>query len=220
MRRRRFPALFRPPRQPRLGFGRILGEGGAAPGKEGSAVYRESTGAEPAYKETMKAKSCLLLLATALLAANPARAADKAQADDKPALHVSVIESVSTHGNAFTDFDRLDLALQYVAGQRQWPVKIDASRLAGNTPEHAIELRVTLLPIRREPIEDYVLRAWVTLVIEGKKRDFGILTAHYSARLGEDLDDIYEKTFRVSAAAIADKIEPVLFPNLKKDQPK
>ena len=164
----------------------------------------------------MKVKPCLLLLTALLLAVIPARAETKAKQDDrKPVLHVSVVESVSAPGNAYTDFDRFDLGLQRVAAQRNWPVRISAERLAGNTPDYPTELRVTLQRVRREPIEDYIFRAWVTLVIDGKKQDFGIVTYHYSARLNQNPDDTYQDVFRGGAAAIADKIEPVLFPELK-----
>lgn len=158
------------------------------------------------------------LLAATLLLALPlaAGAKDKPkEPDNRPVLHVSVVESVSAPGNAFTDFDRFDLGLQRAAAQRKWPVRIAAERLAGNTPDHATELRVTLQRVRREPIEDYIFRAWVILVIDGRKQDFGIVTYHYSARMGQNPDDIYQDVFRGGAAAIADKVEPVLFPELK-----
>ena len=164
----------------------------------------------------MKVKPCLLLLTALLLAVIPARAETKAKPDDnRPALHVSVVESVSSPGNAYTDFDRFDLGLQREAAQRKWPVKINAERLAGNTPDYPTELRVTLQRVRREPIEDYIFRAWVILVIDGKKQDFGIVTYHYSGRLNQNPDDTYQNVFRGGAAAIADKIEPILFPELK-----
>ena len=163
----------------------------------------------------MKVNPCLFLLVALFLAVTPARAETKAKpADTRPALHVSVVEPVSSVGSAFTDFDRFDLGLQHAAAQRKWPVRIDAERLAGNTPDHPTELRVTLQRIRREPIEDYVFRAWVTLVIDGRKQDFGIVTYHYNARMGQNPDDTYENIFRGGAAAIADKIEPILFPEL------
>lgn len=170
----------------------------------------------------MKANSCLLLLIALLLAVGPARAETKAPAGDKPVLHVSVVDSVNFNGsaNAYTDFDRLDVALRKMAEKRQWPVKLDVHRLAGGTPDYPTELRITIQRVSREPIQDYVIRAWVTLMQDGKKQDFGIVTGRYSARLGENLEDTFEKLFRTEAEAIADKIEPRLFPDLKKDEKK
>ncbi len=150
--------------------------------------------------------------------------ADKAQPllFPEPVLHVSVIDSVNFNGsaNAYTDFDRLDVALTRVAEKRKWPVKLDVSRLAGNTPDYPTELRITIQRVSREPIQDYVIRAWVTLQLDGKKQDFGIVSGRYSARLGENFDDTYEKVFLAEAQAIADKVEPLLFPGLKKDERK
>ena len=164
----------------------------------------------------MKLKIPFLLLAVALLDVGPARADDKARpADNKPALHLTIVEPVGAIGNAFTDFDRLDLAFQYVAQQRKWPVKIAAERLAGGSPDYDPEVRITLQSVRLDPGNDYVFRAWTTLILGGKKTDFGIVTYHYAARLGQNQEDRYQEIFRGGAAAIADKIEPLLFPDLK-----
>ena len=127
---------------------------------------------------------------------------------------LAVIEALTAGTNAYTDFNRFDDALQRVAKERKWPVKVDVDRLAGNTPNYDTEVRVTLQRVRRDPIEDYVFRAWVILVVKGEKHDFGIVTYHYNARLGQNYDDVFQGVFRGGAAAVADKIEPVLFPEL------
>jgi hypothetical protein len=159
--------------------------------------------------------SLLTLLAVALFAAIPGRAETSATpADDKPVLHVTVIEALTASGNAYTDFNRFETGFQKAVKQRKWPTKVSVERFAGNTPDYATELRITLQRVRRDPIEDYVFRAWAILVVNGQKHDFGIVTSHYNARLGENFDDVLDKSFGGGAAAIAEKVEPVLFPEL------
>ncbi len=155
----------------------------------------------------------LALFALALLATIPGRAGTPAN-DEKPELHVTVVEALTAGGNAYTDFDRFDTAFKRVAKQRQWPAKVSVERFAGNTPDYPVELRITLQKVRRDPIDDYVFRAWATLIVNGRKHDFGIVTTHYNARLGENADDLFEKIFRLGAAAIAEAVEPVLYPEL------
>jgi hypothetical protein len=99
-------------------------------------------------------------------------------------------------------------------------VRIKSDRLAGNTPDYPTELRITLQPVRREPGEEYVFRAWVILVLDGRKQSFGVVTARYGGRIGRNFEETYEGVFRAGAAAIADKIQPVLFPDLKTDPEK
>jgi hypothetical protein len=164
----------------------------------------------------MKTRPTLLaLLAVALLGAIPARAEAEAKHDgDQPVLHVTVIEALTAGTNAYTDFNRFDDGLQKVAKERKWPVKVAVDRFAGNTPDYDTELRITLQRVRRDPIEDYVFRAWVTLVVKGQKHDFKIVTYHYNARIGQNYDDVFQNVFRGGAAAVAKEVEPVLFPEL------
>ena len=159
-----------------------------------------------------KTHSFLLMVATVLIAVvAPASEAEKAP-DKKPALPLVVVDSLQNHRGAVDDFDRLDLAFQYVAEHRKWPVTIAAERFAAGTPDYPTEVRVFNQPVRREFIGELVFRGWVTLTVQGKKYDLGILSFRYNMRPGENMDDVLEKTFRGAAETIADKIEPMLFP--------
>jgi len=156
-----------------------------------------------------------LMAATLLLTSLITRAADDAKAPaDQPKLSIVVVENVQRNpsANAISDFDRVDLAFQYVAKQRKWPVTIAAERLVANTPNHETELRVFLHPVREETPGDLTIRAWMALTIQGVKHDFGIITFRYYMRGGEQMDDVIEKVFRGAAETAATKIEPLLFP--------
>lgn len=151
-----------------------------------------------------------LLAAALLLTAATAHAAKPA--DDRPKLAIVVVDNLQRHQGAVTDFDHLDLAFQYVAQQRKWPVAIAAERFAANTPDHETELRIFNQPLREETSGDLTFRGWMTLTLNGVKHDFGIVTFRYYHRPAESTEDVLEKIFRGAANAAADKIEPLLFP--------
>jgi hypothetical protein len=163
----------------------------------------------------MKAKAFFVVILAALLAANGAAAKEIVRVPaPEGVLPVSITEAVGTIGGAYTDFDRLDLALQAVAKERQWPVKIAAERFAAGTPDYLTELRISLQRVRQEMPGEYVYRAWTTLWIDGKEHKLSVITATYSFRMGENMDDVLNKVFLAGAKATAHKIEPLLFPEL------
>lgn len=157
------------------------------------------------------------LLATLLLVAGTAVAKDVTRVPaPEGVLPVVVTENtLGNSGSAYTDFDRLDLALQAVAKERKWPLKIAADRMASGAPDYLTELRISIRRVEQEIPGEYVYRAWTTLWIDGKKHDFQVIRASYNYRLGENMDDILNKVFRQAAKTTADKIEPLLFPDLK-----
>lgn len=161
----------------------------------------------------------LLLIALAALATGASQAREVARVPaPEGVLPVIITESVGTLGSAFTDYDRLDLALQKVAKERNWPVKIAAEKFAANIPDYLTEVQITLQRVREETPGEYMYRAWTTLLVDGKKHDFSIVTARLNYRAGEQYDRVMEKLFLHAAKTTADKIEPVLFPDLKKDK--
>ena len=163
----------------------------------------------PAMKIRLPALLFAFLLPAAIA---PVHAKDAAKApDDRPMLAIVIVDSLNQRG-AITDFDRLDMAFRRVAEQRKWPVKIAAERFAANTPAHETELRIFNQPLREETLGDLTFRGWMTLTVQGRKHDFGIITFRYYPRPGEDTEDKFEKVFRGAANVAADKIEPILFP--------
>src|ERR1051325_10857906 len=113
----------------------------------------------------------LLFLVVGLLAAD---ALAEKEATRVPApegvLPVVITEmTVGNTGSAYTDFDRLDIALQAVAKERQWPLKIAADRFAAGTADYLTELRISLGRPRQEIPGEYVYRGFTTLWIDGKE---------------------------------------------------
>jgi len=157
------------------------------------------------------------LLATLLGFAETARAKDVTRIPaPEGVLPVNITEmTVGNTGSAYTDFDRLDLALQAVAKERKWPRKIVAERFAAGTDDYLTELRISLQRVRQEIPGEYLYRAWTTLWIDGKEHKLDVISASYSYRMGENMDDVLDKVFRAGAKATANKIEPLLFPDLK-----
>ncbi len=164
----------------------------------------------------MKTKALLLLSAVTLLTAKAWAKEPVRVPAPAGVLPVIITEALSDNiGSAFTDFDRLDLALQKVVQERQWPVKIAAEKFAGNTPDYLTERQITLQRVRQETPGEYMYRGWTTVWVNGRKHDLGIITARYNYRLNEQYDSAMEKLFRSAAQATADKIEPLLFPERK-----
>lgn len=166
------------------------------------------------YLNTMKTPLIFALVATALLLPATTQAAkgkDKVP-DDRPKLGIIISESVGFRTPSIDDFIRLDIAFSRVAKERKWPVQIAMERFAANVPEYENEVTIFTQPIRQELPGEYTLRGWTTLTIAGKKHDFGIVKFDYRPRLGEWTDSWLEKFFLGFANAVADKIEPVLFP--------
>ncbi|HUG09637.1 MAG TPA: hypothetical protein VMM36_01425 [Opitutaceae bacterium] len=158
----------------------------------------------------MNSRATFALIAAALLL--PAAAPAAKEPDDRPKLAVVVVENLRHSGNAIDDFVRLDMALQKVSKERKWPVAIEAERFAANTPDHETEVRIFPRPVRQELPDEYVFRGWLTLKVAGENHDFGIIKFEYRPRPGEWGDDVLDKIFLGAARAMADKIEPLLFP--------
>lgn len=163
----------------------------------------------------MKIKASLLLLAAMLLASGSVAAKEVVRIPaPEGVLPVIITEATGTLGNAFTDYDRLDLALQKVAKERNWPVKIAAEKFASNTEDYQTELSISLQRVYQQIPGEYLYRAFTTLWVDGKKHDLKIIEFRYNYRMGEQTDRSMEKLFLGAANATADRIEPLLFPNL------
>ena len=166
----------------------------------------------------MKIKPSLLLVA-ALLAACSAPAKEVARIPaPEGVLPVVITEAMGSMGNAFTDYDRLDLALKQVAKERNWPLQVSVEKFASNTPDYQTELNITLQYVRQQVPGEYLYRGWTTLWVNGEKHDFSIIEYRYNYRSGEQTDLSMEKLFLGAARVTADKIEPLLFPELKKEK--
>ena len=161
-----------------------------------------------------------LCLAVVLLATGAAAAKEIVRVPaPEGALPVVITETtIGNMGNAYSDYDRLAYALERVAKERKWPVKVSAERFAANVPDYLTELRISLQRLRQEIPGEYRYRAWTTLTIDGKEHDLKIVSYSYRYRMGENMDDVMEKSFLGGAKATADKIEPLLFPDLKADK--
>jgi hypothetical protein len=167
--------------------------------------------------KTHRVLKSLLLVSLFVTAGAVAHAEDATKSADAPRqLAIIVVETLQSRGGAITDFDRLDMAFQELAKQRKWPVTIKAERFAANNPEYDTELRIFTQPVREETSGDLTFRGWMTLTVNGTKHDFGMVTFRYYPRLGERTDEVLEKVFFGAAKAGAEKIEPILFPELRR----
>src|SRR6478735_744711 len=164
----------------------------------------------------MKTTSLLAVLA-ALLTTTGLGAKEKRVPAPAGVLPLIVVESVSMPGNAYSDFDRLDIAFQKVAKQRKWPVKIVTDRMAAGVPDYLTELDVKLQPLRELVPGEFIFRAWTSVYVDGKMTDLQVVTYRHSYRAAENMEDTLEKVFEGGARAIADKVEPLLFPDLHKE---
>ena len=120
--------------------------------------------------------------------------------------------TVGNSGNAYTAYDRLAYALERVARERKWPLKVAAEKVAANAPDYLTELRISLQRVRQEVPGEYVYRAWTTLTIDGKDHDLGIVSYSYHYRLAENMDDVMDKSFLGGAKATADENRAAPFP--------
>lgn len=165
----------------------------------------------------MKIKPSLLLVAALLAACSaPAKEVARVPAPDG-VLPVVITEAMGSMGNAFTDYDRLDLALKQVAKERNWPLQVSVEKFASNTLDYQTELNISLQYVRQQIPGEYLYRGWTILWLNGKKHDFSIIEFRYNYRMGEQTDLSLEKLYLGAAKATADKIEPLLFPDLKKE---
>jgi hypothetical protein len=161
-----------------------------------------------------------LLFSLGLAAGVTASAQATAPAPESPrTLNVVVVESLGRGTNRLTDFDRIDIVFRKVFAKRKWPVKINVERFAANLPDHAIELRVFFQGIYEETPQDLTFHAWMTLTDHGEKHDFGIIKFRSYPRAGMDREDALEECVRGAAVAVADKIEPILFPKTEAAKP-
>lgn len=156
----------------------------------------------------------LLLFVSLSFTAFSAPAESTATPQPLSELAIVVVDTLNHQQGAITDFDRIDMAFQKLAKQRKWPVKIAAERFASNTPVRDTELRIFNQPLREETPGDLTFRGWITLMVNGTKHDFGVVTFRYYRRAGEHTDDVLEKVFLGAANAAAQKVEPILFPQL------
>jgi hypothetical protein len=166
----------------------------------------------------MKTTPLLIVLAAALLAAVNLGAKEKRIPAPAGVLPLIVVESVSIPGNAYSDFERLDVAFQKVAKQRKWPVKVVTDRMASGVPDYLTELDVSLMPLRQQVPGEFWFRAWTSVYVDGKKTDLDVITFRYTYRVAENMEDTLEKVFEGGAHAIADKVEPLLFPDLHQEK--
>jgi len=161
-------------------------------------------------------RTAFLLASTLFLTAASTHAITEVKVpDERPKLAIVVIDNLQNRRSGFTEFDRIDLAFQYVAKQRKWPVTVTAERLAADTPAHPIELRIFYQGVREDIGNEFTFRAWMTLAVNGVKHDLGIISYRYTIRPWENNDDMKDKIFRGAAFATADKIEPLLFTRVR-----
>jgi hypothetical protein len=166
----------------------------------------------------MKSKPALLIVAV-LLAACSVKAKEVARVPaPEGVLPVVITEAVGSMGNAFTDYDRLDVALKKVAKERNWPLQLSIEKFASNTLAYETELNINIQYVRQQIPGEYLYRGWTSLWLNGKFHDFKIVEFRYNYRAGEPTDRSLEKLFLGAAKTIADKIEPLLFPDLKKEK--
>jgi hypothetical protein len=160
----------------------------------------------------MKTRLIFSIFAAALLVPIASHAATAKKPDDRPKLGVIISENLGPRSASQDNFIRLDISFEAVAKERKWPVAIAMERFASNVPEYDPEVTIFMQPLRQEIPGEYTLRGWTTLTVNGEKHDFGIVTFRQHIRLGEMMDRTLEKIFLGFANAVADKVEPVLFP--------
>jgi hypothetical protein len=166
----------------------------------------------------MKIRSLLSVLVALAAGAAHAKEAPARVAPPEGVLPVIVLESLHQPGNAYTAFDRLDLGFQKVVKERKWPLKVVSDRMADGIPDYLTEVEISLQPLRQRSPGEYAFRAWTVVYVDGKKHDLGIIHYDYHYRIGRDFDDEMDEVFVAGARAIAEKIEPLLFPDLNKSK--
>jgi len=129
-------------------------------------------------------------------------------------LTLVIVESAQNGSIKSPEYDRIARVFTDVFEERKWPVKIKDERLAANAPEHELELRVYDQGIKHDTPEDITFRAWMILFDRGNKRDMGVMRFSFSPRAGESMDETLDKVVAGAARMAADRIEPVLFPDL------
>jgi hypothetical protein len=164
----------------------------------------------------MKRRTFLSILFLSLLTLGPAlRAADTrtAPADDtRRTLMISVVEPVERRPSNDEFYHRVARVFPDVFERRNWPVAIQVERFGANQPDHDLELRVFLQPIREETPGDLTFRAWMSLYDNGTKHDFGVITYRHYPRPGQNMNDVLDEVVAGGAREVTKKIEKVLFP--------
>lgn len=155
-----------------------------------------------------------VLLLSSLAVVLPLAAAKDKQPEPTDVLGVVITEPLRSRGQDDDDYNRLALAFETLGRRRGWPVKVEVERFAANNTVRDKELRVVTQSLRQVVPGTMEYRAWVTLVVGGQKHDFGVLRHDYMIRPGERTDLMLDRIFLGFAAAAADKIEPILFPQL------
>lgn len=155
------------------------------------------------------------LLAALAFTGFAARAEIKTADPARGEFPVVIVDTLIAHGRNRTDFDRLDQAFEKVARQRQWPRAPIAERFTANTPDYPTEIRVVLRSISSYTPEELIFRGWTTVTVDGRKHDLGIIMYRQDLLTGMDMDRTLERLFEGAARAIAEKVEPLLFPDLK-----
>lgn len=130
-------------------------------------------------------------------------------------LVLVVVESVKGSSLGPRSYDRIARVFTDVFEARKWPVKIRDERFAANTPEHDTELRIFFNGISRQVPSELTFRAWMILYDHGTQHDFGVVRFDYSPRAGEQMEDALDRVVRGAALVAADKVQPILFPNVR-----
>jgi hypothetical protein len=146
----------------------------------------------------------------------PLQAASHSQAEDpdKPTMLVVVADSLISH-RAY--HNELDMYLQIkknftkVFEKEEWPVNIKFDRWSASIPSDGMQLRVWFKSLEEETIGDLVFRAWVTLLEDGKKTDFKIISVRTYPRPGRSSYDNIDEILSLAAEEVAKKLNEQKF---------
>ncbi len=159
-----------------------------------------------------------LLICSVLAVGTNARAQSPAPTAPRE-LTIVVVDSLRNGAADEDAYERIARNFTKVFEKRNWPVKIDCERFAGNLPDYPTELRVFYQGIRELNSGELTFIAWMTLTDHGTKHDFGVIRYRYSIRPYELADDRFDNLFRGAAQVAAAKIEPILFPSAAAAKP-
>ena len=124
--------------------------------------------------------------------------------DDRPKIGIIV------RGN----FEFFKHAFETLEEERKWPVKFVVQRHLANLPRYDQEVTIHM-QYRGYAGGKPTMRGWVDLNAHGEKQDFGIISvSQEDPRRGEDEEKYEDKFYLAFANAVADRIEPILFPKV------
>lgn len=127
-------------------------------------------------------------------------------------LVVTVVEPIDGRRSDADLYNRFARVFTTEFEARQWPLKLRIERFGANSPDHPIDLRVFLQPIRQELPEQWTFRAWVKLTADGHVHDFGIIRSDFTPRPLQAMDEVLDRLVQGAARRITDKLAPVLLP--------